>query len=132
MTMRRLSPVALLLALAPAGPAWADSFSIIHRFPVATCCPYTYVIQGSDLKLYGTLPYDSTGYGSAYRLNTDGSGFQFIHAFDGTNGATPVAPLLQGSDGNLYGTTRNGGLPGSFYGGNGVVFQLSPDGSLFS
>jgi uncharacterized repeat protein (TIGR03803 family) len=39
------------------------------------------------------------------------------------DGAAPQAALLVGSDGNLYGTTSDGGT-----GGNGTVFRLTPGG----
>jgi uncharacterized repeat protein (TIGR03803 family) len=49
-----------------------------------------------------------------------------IHDFDGTLGSSPASPqlLVQGRDGNLYGTTP--------YGGNnsGVVFKITPNGAL--
>ncbi len=53
--------------------------------------------------------------------------FTSLLSFNGTNGANPVAGLVQGRDGNLYGTAPNGG-PGS----NGTVFAISPDGSFFT
>lgn len=43
------------------------------------------------------------------------------------DGARPDAPLLQGRDGALYGTTPSGGANGT-----GVVFRVNPDGSGFA
>ena len=48
-----------------------------------------------------------------------------LHEFgnESTNGAHSVSGLIQGSDGNLYGTSARGG-----YSNNGTVFQLTPAG----
>ena len=44
-----------------------------------------------------------------------------LYSFDSTHGSHPNGPLVQGSDGNFYGTTSSGGsLDG------GVVFKLTP------
>src|ERR1700674_2997657 len=46
--------------------------------------------------------------------------------FAGGNGSDPLfAPLLQGSDGNLYGTTSSGGAHGQ-----GTVFKVTTSGTL--
>jgi uncharacterized repeat protein (TIGR03803 family) len=46
--------------------------------------------------------------------------------FLGTNGANPFfAPLLQGTDGNLYGTTSAGGAHGQ-----GTLFKVTPAGTI--
>jgi uncharacterized repeat protein (TIGR03803 family) len=48
-----------------------------------------------------------------------------LMSFDGTDGAVPYAGLVQGLDGNLYGTTSDGGTFGY-----GTVFKISPTGKL--
>ena len=35
--------------------------------------------------------------------------FKTVHSFDNTDGEYPWATLVQGRDGNFYGTTQNGG-----------------------
>jgi uncharacterized repeat protein (TIGR03803 family) len=62
------------------------------------------------------------------QLSADGSsfwvdfvGFTTLHEFGGSDGAGPSGPLLEGTDGNLYGTTDSGGVNDS-----GTVFQMNP------
>jgi uncharacterized repeat protein (TIGR03803 family) len=54
-------------------------------------------------------------------------GFTFttLVSFNGTNGANPQAGLVQGQDGNFYGTTSGGGAFN-----RGTVFRMMPNGSL--
>ena len=62
--------------------------------------------------------------------------FKSLHSFAGTtasDGATPgYGPLVQGFDGNLYGTTTQGGVNCSFFGavGCGEVFKITPKGTI--
>jgi len=51
--------------------------------------------------------------------------FTTLHNFDGTHGSLPFAGLVQGADGNLYGTTEFGGVYGE-----GTVFKITSDGTL--
>jgi uncharacterized repeat protein (TIGR03803 family) len=57
--------------------------------------------------------------------------FKTLANFDGANGSAPYSPLVQGRDGNLYGTTTQGGA-NSCIGqqGCGTVFKVAPDGVL--
>jgi uncharacterized repeat protein (TIGR03803 family) len=57
-----------------------------------------------------------------------------LHSFDGTDGAEPNG-LVQGTDGNFYGTTNQGGAngacnDGSVGSGCGTVFKITPGGTL--
>jgi uncharacterized repeat protein (TIGR03803 family) len=83
-------------------------------------------IQGTDGNLYGTTTsvYSPTPYGTVYKLTLAGT-ITTLHHFANTDGATPSAPLVQGADGNFYGTTSAGGTSG-----NGTVFKITPSGKL--
>ena len=72
------------------------------------------VTPGAIVSVGGQLPAESQLHVFS-DFGTAGSG----------DGAAPQAGLLVGSDGNLYGTTTNGGLYG-----NGTVFRLTPAGAL--
>ncbi len=50
--------------------------------------------------------------------------FRTVLRFDGANGAGPWGPLVQGLDGNFYGTTISGGAYV-----HGTVFKITPSGS---
>ncbi|HLI47146.1 MAG TPA: choice-of-anchor tandem repeat GloVer-containing protein [Chthonomonas sp.] len=90
--------------------------------------PFGGVIQGKDGMLYGTT-YSGGRYGdgTVFKVSPDGSNFQVLHDFSGTDGAFPAAGLCLGSDGALYGTTNMGGQFGK-----GVIFKIYPDGSGFT
>jgi uncharacterized repeat protein (TIGR03803 family) len=60
--------------------------------------------------------------------------FSVLHDFLGSNSADGCNPtysgiVAQGRDGNMYGTTENGGAP-SFTNNRGTVFQVTPAGAL--
>jgi uncharacterized repeat protein (TIGR03803 family) len=57
--------------------------------------------------------------------------FSTLASFDGTNGSLPaLGALVQGTDGNFYGTTTAGGTSTQCNGGCGTVFKMSPSGVL--
>lgn len=76
------------------------------------------LLLASDNKLYGTTTSYNRGF--IWRINLDGSGFQTLMEFKGTNGYVPQGGLVQGTDGFLYGTTRTG--TGSKV--NGTIFKI--------
>ena len=92
--------------------------------------PYAALVQGSDGNFYGTTAGDApTGgsnyLGSLFRISPSGS-FTNLHTFPAFtgDGNTPMDALVQGSDGNFYGTTVYGGTSNC-----GTVFLISPNGS---
>ncbi len=52
--------------------------------------------------------------------------YSFCSLGDCTDGSDPVGNVIQGSDGNFYGTTDGGGANGNY----GTVFKVTPSGTL--
>ncbi len=88
--------------------------------------PVAGLVQGTDGDFYGTAAAGgANGWGTVFQITSAGTLTtlcQFNHA---TNGANPVAGLVQGSDSNFYGTTLNGGASR-----RGTVFQMTSAGTL--
>ena len=56
--------------------------------------------------------------------STNSVKFTTLFNFDGSNGDGPLGTLVQGTDGNFYGTASGGAI------GNGTVFKITPSGEL--
>jgi uncharacterized repeat protein (TIGR03803 family) len=90
--------------------------------------PYAALVQGSDGNFYGTTSEGGTnGLGTVFRINSAGALTTLWQFGASVDGATPFAGLVQGCDGNFYGTTIFGGANG-----NGNIFRISPSGVLTS
>ena len=59
-----------------------------------------------------------------FRMTPSGA-LTTLVSFNGADGNSPQAPLVQGSDGNFYGTSEYGGANG-----RGTVFRVTPAGVL--
>ncbi len=118
----------------------AGAVTILHRFNVAVgegFGPYAPPIQGRDGNFYGTTGYGGAigfgkGDGTIYRITPSGT-FTTLYTFAydpvlGTHpqGSFPLAPLIQGADGALYGTANTGGDVGESL--HGTVFKVTTDG----
>jgi uncharacterized repeat protein (TIGR03803 family) len=86
-------------------------------------------IEGEDGNFYGTTAAGGEGltagqYGSVYKITPSGV-FTTLHTFANTDGANPLAPLLEAADGSFYGTTWFGGT-----GGQGTIFRITASGTF--
>ena len=94
--------------------------------------PVLTVLPASDGTLYGTTYLGGTnGDGSIFKLNSDGSDYNVVHSFSAAD-AKPSG-LIQGSDGELYGTARTAVFRFDPSSGNYSIlhtFTGAPDGSL--
>ena len=133
-------------AVSAAGPVILYSFSAAN-FTIAPpvtnsdgVAPASRLVLGGDGYLYGTTRHGGAyGAGSIFRMTVTGNlsnlysfqpSFQAVtNNFGGTNYETNYDlwpnDLVQGTNGNFYGTTRRGGS--NF---TGAIFEISPSGSF--
>ncbi len=108
-------------------------FTLVYTFPQGTGQnpgPQSPLIQASNGLLYGTTSGDgASGEGSVFKMTLAGvvtTLYSFCPVAGCADGSVPVGGLVQGADGNFYGTTSSGGL------GYGTVFRITPGGKFTS
>jgi uncharacterized protein (TIGR03437 family) len=126
----------LVFKMTPSG-----NVSIVFNFGGAKGANPGGLIQASDGNFYGitsqggiTETSQFGGDGTVFKLTPSGV-FTKLHDFVGTDGTNPGGGLVQGADGNLYGTTSYGGasdcaLTQVIFNGCGTVFKITPQGSF--
>jgi uncharacterized repeat protein (TIGR03803 family) len=94
--------------------------------------PYTGVVLATNGNFYGTNAGGGAhGYGTVFELTPAGALTLLYNFCSITNelgcadGASPLGALIQGTDGNFYGTTQTGGTND-----HGTVFKITPAGKL--
>jgi YVTN family beta-propeller protein/uncharacterized repeat protein (TIGR03803 family) len=129
------------------------TLTTLYSFCTQTGCadgdsPQAALIQGADGELYGTtlfggnssvncLATAGTGCGTIFKITT-GGGLTTLYSFcpqsGCADGAIPFGALVQGSDGNLYGTTGLGGAGNAVCQGGiagcGTIFKITAGGAL--
>ena len=127
-----------LLALcgATAISSAAQTLTTLHTFAgysTEGASPYAGLVQATDGNFYGTTYAGGTsgncqgGCGTVFRITPAGT-LTTLHSFDFYDGASPTGALVQGNDGNFYGTTYGGGA-NQYY---GTVFKITPSGTFTS
>ena len=148
--------VLIVLAFAAISSS-AQSYSVVTRFNLMNGLQPGVLTLGHDGNFYGTTSFggdlscnSGSGCGTVFRLTPAGT-LTTLHSFSGPDGLNPQT-VMQGSDGNLYGTTFCSTLTGEapapsllsklhkskpsrgdsifFCSGPGTFFRISPDGTL--
>ena len=115
-----------------AAPQPSVTYSVLHNFSNefgGARSPATPLTPAGDGSYYGTSSgVNVNDGGTVFKLAPDGS-VTILYAFtDGADGANPGAVIVD-AQGNLYGTTSNGGSFSVCSNGCGVLFKLAPDGT---
>ncbi len=113
------------------GGTYTSLYSFVG-YPTDGQDPIAELTQGSDGNLYGTTylggPF-GIGVGTVFRISPGGV-YTNLYFFGGSanDGEYPQDELVQGSDGNFYGTASAGGTSPNCTGGCGTIFRISPSG----
>jgi uncharacterized repeat protein (TIGR03803 family) len=105
-------------------------FAVVHQFNNTDgAYPFGGLIMGKDGNFYGQTDLGGNSqdhaFGTVYKM-TPGGKVTTLHSFQQTDGDNPVSALVQGTDGNFYGTVSYGGKHPNF----GTVFKITPGGKL--
>jgi uncharacterized repeat protein (TIGR03803 family) len=112
----------------------AGVLTTLYTFCSASACtdgsnPVAGLVQGSDGNFYGTTSTGGgTNYGTVFKITAAGkltTLYSFCSATNCTDGLYPFVGLVQGTDGNFYGTTTGGGDAAG-----GTAFKITPAGTL--
>lgn len=108
----------------------AGNIEFNANFPCVVSAPF---LQAPDGTIYGICPSGGAyGHGNVFRFSPHFA-FQYatIYSFGGGAGDAvgPAVALIEGTDGNLYGTSKSGGASSATCpSGCGTVFKVTPAG----
>ncbi|MGA7220402.1 MAG: choice-of-anchor tandem repeat GloVer-containing protein [Candidatus Sulfotelmatobacter sp.] len=115
------------------------TLTVLHSFGGADGSgPEAGLVLAADGNFYGTTSSGGANSscpgsdcGTVFKISPSGS-LTTLHTFDGTDGFGPLAPLVQGADGSLYGTTVYGGTGDCDGESCGTVFKITTGGEFNS
>lgn len=133
----------VVFELTPSGSTYSEK--VIHVFsgPPDGLKPMDALVSDSSGNLYGTTLWgglltrhgrQAHNWGTVFKLTPSGSTYTYsvIYRFKGGgDGKYPIAGLLPGPNGVLYGLTNWGGARHDRGLGHGTVFELEPMGSKY-
>lgn len=111
------------------------AFSTLYSFCSQSGCPdgeypFGALVLGTDGNLYGTTERGGHGNGTIFRITPAGT-LTTLHEFDGTDGDSPVAALVQaGRTSYGWGTASRGGKRGVSDYSSGSIFAVNAAGKF--
>jgi uncharacterized repeat protein (TIGR03803 family) len=105
-------------------------YTVVHQFNNTDgAYPFGGLILGTDGNFYGQTDLggasDYGAYGTVYKMIPSGK-VTTLHSFEQTDGDNPISNLVQGTDGNFYGTASYGGK----YPNYGTIFKITSSGKF--
>ena len=142
------------LSLCLTGQITAQTYTTLANFNFSNGdLPIGGLIQGTDGNFYGTTVEGGTNpcivdrthsrpngvnedCGTIFKITPSGA-LTSLHSFDGKDGEYPESGVIQGKDGNFYGTTQSGGAvttcdATSQIPGCGTIFKITSTGTFTS
>jgi uncharacterized repeat protein (TIGR03803 family) len=122
------------VSLSAASAAAVPPLNTLYDFTPAdgSAFEFSALIQASDGNFYGVSALGGRNEeGFVYKVNRTTGRITHLHDFDFSDGATPRGSLIQGADGDLYGTTEAGGANRSDYCYSGQYYQKGGCGTAF-
>jgi uncharacterized repeat protein (TIGR03803 family) len=112
-----------------------STVTTLHSFNGTDGSFATGLVQGTDGNFYGTTANGGSsnnctdGCGTVFKITAKGA-LTTLHSFNGSDGSGPYSGLVEGTDGNFYGTTDYGGSSNNCTLGCGTVFKITSKGAL--
>ncbi len=105
-------------------------YTVVHQFNNTDgAYPFGGLILGKDGNFYGQTDLGGASqygaFGTVYKMTPSGK-VTTLHSFEQTDGDNPISNLVQGTDGNFYGTASYGGKHPNF----GTVFKITSSGKF--
>jgi uncharacterized repeat protein (TIGR03803 family) len=113
----------------------AGAVTVLHSFVTerSLLAGVRQLVQGPSGSFYGVTTSDGPyGYGTVFTMDPAGT-VTTLHDFTGSDGGAAMGPLIQATDGFLYGTTFRGGASfGNIVepAGYGTVFRIDAAGNF--
>jgi len=122
----------VVFELSPGKNAWSES--VLHAFSGSDGnYPQASLLFDGKGNLFSTTAAGgASGYGTVFSLHPESGGWteKVLYNFsDGADGGSPFAAVIMDDQGDLFGTTNQGGS-GQY--ANGVAYMLAPSGKTWS